>query len=306
LIWVKLPHHPLETSIILFADANRCKFGRVDLNQRERRTLSANHCRCVAFGQAKRMAKKASVAAPTWLAGTAVTAAALIALNQSADAISNGQAVANDDPIRALSVSIYGSNDDCTGVKIASNLVLTAKHCKFDTSTRVIFSGGNTHKIADRYLPNSRRVGKDEYDLVLLRIDGDVPGPVAQIADELSTPKNGFTSWAAGYGGKKLTPTVNPLRKIEIEVIDSNYSQFALAVRAKKDGRVCDGDSGGPAYTQTNDRTIVWGINTGSFSGNSTCGSRELYTKLAFENAWIARMIAANRPKFRTAHESAR
>jgi hypothetical protein len=239
------------------------------------------------------MGKNALAAISTWLTG-AVVAAVLIGVNQSADAISNGQAVAHDDPIRALSVSIYGEEDDCTGVKIASNLILTAKHCQFDSSARAIFSDGSSYKIASFFLPSSRRIGPNVYDLVILRIKADVPGPVAHIADELNTPKKGSTAWAAGFGGKKLTPTRNPLRKIEIEVIDNNYSEFLVAVRTKKDGRVCDGDSGGPAYTQESDRIVVWGINSASLYGNLTCGSRELYTKLAFENSWITKIIAGN------------
>ncbi len=239
-----------------------------------------------------RTGKKAFAAIPKWLARIGI-AAALIVVNQFAHAISNGQTIAGNDPIRALSVSIYGNDDDCTGVKIASNLVLTAKHCKLDPSTRAIFSDGGSYKITDFFLPNLRRHrDKNEYDLVILRIDADVGGPVAQIADALSTPKNGATAWAAGF----------PLRKIEIEVIDSNYSDFAVAVRTKKGAMVCDGDSGGPAYTQENNQIVVWGINSASLYGNFTCGSRELYTKLAFENAWIAKIIASNRPNSPTAH----
>jgi hypothetical protein len=45
-------------------------------------------------------------------------------LNQHACAISKGVSVPEDDPIRPLTVSLYSDDDDCSRVKIASNLSL--------------------------------------------------------------------------------------------------------------------------------------------------------------------------------------
>jgi hypothetical protein len=218
-----------------------------------------------------------------------------IGLNSPVSAVSHGHAVSPDDPIGPLTVSIYGSDDDCTGVKIAANLILTARHCALDKSTRVIFWDGSSHKIVDRLVPSRKRlVGKNQHDLAILKIDLSVPGPVAQIADDSTTPTNGSTAWIAGYGGRKPTKANNPLRKIEVEMTDRDYSPSAVTVHARNGGVICDGDSGGPGYTQTDGNVVVWGIDSAPLDGASTCTSWEVYAKVASEHDWIEKIIADN------------
>jgi Trypsin len=218
-----------------------------------------------------------------------------VSLIQPAGAVSNGLPVTPDDPIRALTVSVYSALDDCTGVKIASNLVLTAKHCELDKSTRVYFADGRSFRLTHIFLPDERPTsGDNEYDLAIIRIDGEVPGSAAQIADEATTPQNESTAWIAGYGGQMLTKANNPLRKIEVEMTDKDYSPSAVLVRTNSGGGVCDGDSGGPGYTQVRGQIVVWGIDSGSLHGDDQCASREIYAKVAAVRDWIEATIADN------------
>jgi trypsin len=217
-------------------------------------------------------------------------------LNQAARAISNGQSVSLDDPIRLLTVSIYSDDDDCTGTKIAANLILTAHHCKPDKSSRVIFADGSSYKVAHRFTANQKPISsKNEYDVAILKIDGSAPGPVALIADDEATPKDGVTAWIAGYGGKKLTKKNNPLRKMDVTMTDRNYSPSAVIVRAKEGGAVCDGDSGGPGYMQVDGQIVVWGTDSAPLDGKARCSSREVYAKVAALYGWIEKTIADNR-----------
>ncbi len=221
-----------------------------------------------------------------------------ICLNQPARAIFNGQTVSDDDPIRPVTVSVYSDVVDCTGVKIASNLILVAKHCELDRSTRVIFSDGSSYKIAHAFMPIQKRTSdKNEYDFAILEIEGHVAGPVAEIADNSATPKNGSTGWVAGYGGKRVTKTNNPLRKVKVRMTDSDFSPSAVTVRISKGGAVCDGDSGGPGYTQWHRRIVVWGIDSAPLDGESNCSSHEVFAKVASEYDWIRKTMADVRLK---------
>jgi Trypsin len=217
----------------------------------------------------------------------------LTGFDQPACAISNGQSVRDDDPIRPVMVSLYGDDDDCTGVKIAANLILTARHCLPNKSTRAFFPDGSAYKIVQSFVPDAQRTSrKNQYDFAILVIAGNVPGPVALVADE--APENGSIGWTAGYGGQKLTVTTNPLRKLAVAMVEKNYSPSAATVRALQGGAVCDGDSGGPGYTQVGGKIVVWGLNSGPVSGKSRCSSREVYANVTSRRDWIREIIMGN------------
>ena len=212
-------------------------------------------------------------------------------LNQPACAISKGVSVPEDDPIRPVTVSVYSDDDDCSGVKIASNLILTARHCRLDRSSRAIFPDGSSYKILRRLVRSTKRTSRrNEYDFAILIIAANLPGPVALIADE--PPENGSMAWIAGYGGKKLTRTANPLRKLPVEMIDSDYSPSAASVRTLMGGAVCDGDSGGPGYILVRGQIVVWGIDSAPLDGGPGCSSREVYANVTSERDWIRTIVA--------------
>ncbi len=218
---------------------------------------------------------------------------AVLSMATAARAISHGQFVAAGDPIKALTVSVYSDDDDCTGVKIASRFVLTARHCKVDKSTRVIFSDGRLYEIVGVFAPQPQRItAKDEHDLAVLKIEAEVAGPSAALADDAATPKNGESGWIAGYGGRKLRSGNDPLRRVQVKMTDRDYSTSAVAVQTIEGGAACDGDSGGPGYTERDNRIIVWGIDSAPLDGNSRCASREILAKVAAERDWIKQILS--------------
>ena len=231
-----------------------------------------------------------------FLAPVFICAVISLFLDQPGRAISKGTIVYQGDPISQLTVSVYGDDDDCSGVKIAFDLILTAKHCVIDRSTKVIFANRSAYTIIRRFVPYSKgfRANK-EHDVAVLRIEGHVPGPVAELSNKLTVPKDGATAWTAGYGGRQVTETSNPLRKAKMIISDAYYSPFLIAVQVQKGEGVCDGDSGAPGYTEVGGQVVVWGINSASLRGNAVCGSRELYAKTTLEDEWLRDVVAENR-----------
>ncbi len=218
---------------------------------------------------------------------------AVLSMAPAARAISHGQSVAASDPIKSVTVSVYSDDDDCTGVKIAARFVLTARHCQVDRSTRVIFSDGRSYRIVASFAPKPQHITvKDEHDLAVLKVEDDVPGPAADLADEAATPKNGESGWIAGYGGRQLRSSSDPLRKLQVKMADRDYSPSAVAVRTAEGGGACDGDSGGPGYTERDNRIVVWGIDSAPLDGNSRCASREVLAKVAAERNWIKQTMS--------------
>ena len=215
-----------------------------------------------------------------------------IVMAAPANAVSSGIVVSETDPIRAVTVSVYGSTDDCTGVKVAAKFVITARHCQVDKTTRITFANGDKYTVAASYMPPMDAVEENDLDLVLLEVDHEVPGPIAEIADDASTPKNGSIVWIAGLGGQKITKKRNPLRKLPATISDRNFSSSAISVRAQRGGGVCDGDSGGPGYTELNGRIVLWGIDSGSVSENSTCAKNEVFFKISSQFDWINAMLS--------------
>ncbi len=217
----------------------------------------------------------------------------LIGIAQAALAISNGQTISPTDPVKAVTVSIYSDDDDCTGVKVASRFILTARHCPIDDTTRVIFSGGTKYKITGYFKPSRQaESAKNEHDLAILKLEAVVPGPVAGLADDDTTPEDGAVAWMAGYGGQKLSGRNDPLRKIRVKMIDRGYSPSAVSVQATERGAACDGDSGGPGYTERDNQIIVWGIDSAPLDGHSRCSSLEVFAKAASEHDWIKKTIS--------------
>lgn len=227
------------------------------------------------------------------LLATSLSIIGLFGMAQAGRAISYGQTVSPADPIKSVTVSIYSYDGECTGVKVASRFILTARHCPVDDMTIVVFPDRARYKVSGYFEPSQKPESvKNEHDLAILKLEAAVPGPVATIADDGRTPENGAMGWMAGYGGRMVSGRNDPLRKLAVKMTDRHYSPSALAVEAAAPGTVCDGDSGGPGYTEQNNQIIVWGIDSAPFDGRSNCSSLEVFAKVASEHDWIKRTIS--------------
>ena len=217
----------------------------------------------------------------------------LFGIAQAALAISNGQIVSPNDSVKSVTVSIYSYDDDCTGVKVAPLFILTARHCRINDTTRIIFSDGTRYKITSYFEPSRKpETVKNEHDLAILKIEAAVPGPVAGFADDGATPEDGTVAWMAGYGGQKPSSRNDPLRKVKVIMTNRGYSPSAVMVQTTERGAACDGDSGGPGYTERDNQIVVWGIDSAPLNGNSRCSSLEVFAKVASEHDWIKKTIS--------------
>jgi Trypsin len=220
----------------------------------------------------------------------------LLSIAHTALAISNGRVVSPTDSVKSVTVSIYSYDDDCTGVKVAPRFILTARHCRINDTTRVILPGGIRYKITGYFEPSRKpESAKNEHDLAILKIEAAVPGLVAELADERSTPEDGTIAWMAGYGGQKPSRRNDPLRKIQVRMVDGSYSPSAVKVQTMKRCTACDGDSGGPGYTEQNKQIVVWGVDSAPADGDSKCSNVEVFAKVATEHEWIKKTISDER-----------
>ncbi len=91
----------------------------------------------------------------------------VFSIAQAALAISNGQTVSPTDSIKSVTVSIYSNDDECTGVKVAPRFILTARHCRINDTTRIIFSDGTRYKIIGYFKPSRKpETVKNEHDFL--------------------------------------------------------------------------------------------------------------------------------------------
>ena len=96
----------------------------------------------------------------------------------------------------------------------------------------------------------------------------------------------------AGYGGQKPSSRNDPLRKVKVIMTNRGYSPSAVMVQTTERGAACDGDSGGPGYTERDNQIVVWGIDSAPLNGNSRCSSLEVFAKVASEHDWIKKTIS--------------
>ena len=242
--------------------------------------------------------------------------------------IINGEEVPANDLVNQHTVFIFDSetNLTCTGVIIASNIILTAAHCiKNDPEYyQVYFS----NKILDTHSVEKRDVLKieqhadyavrqfmsiDHSDIALIQIRGEIPAqykPVPLLQNYQSLLPN-TEIIVAGYGAHELpaiedeadsegvlalaptkkfvfkrTPT---LRKSTLQIANPQYGQTEASVDQTNKQGVCFGDSGGPAFIENNGQLILWGITS---RGSNKCRSHSYFTKLDTHLPWIFDFIS--------------
>lgn len=226
-----------------------------------------------------------------------------------------GQEVLADDPVALSTVRIQiqltRSSITCTGTLISEDVVLTAAHCVGpDWAKKSVFLAKNKNPIAV-----SRYIAHENYsehiptniawnDIALLKLTKPVdlpyrPAMLPQSSDSLAT---GQVVLLAGFGQNTPVPrslgsSRNPtLRKIEQKILNPDYLQTEFLVNIK-DGGSCFGDSGGPAYIQSETGLIVRGLTShltekDLISGSSkhktyACLEEMVYTNVSAMTEWI-------------------
>ena len=242
--------------------------------------------------------------------------------------IIDGEEVHAEDIVKKHTVFIFDTETKftCTGVVIASNIILTAAHCiKNDPEYYQVFF---SNKIKDIESTEKRGVLKieqhadyavrqfmsvDSSDLAIMQIRGEVPADYKPVPllQNYQTLKPNTEIVVAGYGAYVLPDleeeletdgvlALNPvknfifkdsptLRKSKLQIANPQYGQTESSVDQTNKQGVCFGDSGGPAFIENKGQLILWGITS---RGSKKCRSHSFFTKLDTFLPWIFDFIS--------------
>jgi secreted trypsin-like serine protease len=224
------------------------------------------------------------------------------------DFIVGGTIVAADDPIASTTVFISGRETFgyyyCTGSIIAQDILVTAAHCVLpaaEGSLRVIFaqnisftlltgrpdlpdSDPSVHQVYGAIAhPDYSSSGDDQHDIAIVRFKGDLPPNyrVAKLLHSDSQLTAGREVVLAGYGSTNayVTDHAGELRKVSVD-IDGTLGQTEISLDQSHGKGACWGDSGGPAFLQSGNELLLWGVTSRS-TGARDCAEGSVYTKLS-------------------------
>lgn len=199
----------------------------------------------------------------------------------------------------------------CTGVLVASDLIITAAHClKSDgpSAYSIIFPANTDDNL--RAVTEFQRVRDDSltffpnFDLAWMKLVGDAPSPYAPATVLGDSAKIASGTGLTLVGVANETPcnpgdSVCKLVKLAVK-LKNNWTSPHLVNLAVVDSQnpndgsgTCPGDSGGPAFISRSGRDILFGIVAGKdpiFTGGVTtgCGSpSSVLTRIGEYQEWI-------------------
>lgn len=253
----------------------------------------------------------------------------------NSNGIIGGEAAKSTDPVAASTVSLmyygFGAGQSfCTGTVISKNLILTATHCLQDMEAEDIkvFFGTNLPTFGDE--PNLRAVktmvthpdynfGLDPVhnlytganDVGLIMIEGEIPEFAKPVPVMKDAPINvGQSLLLSGFGLVNET-TSPPQRATGLNytrvTVAKTYANILVTEQSKANG-ACAGDSGGPAFLETDNGLMVLGITRGPYNLAPNCRQWGEYTYASRFEDYILRVaseMGAELPQFVAAPSTA-
>ncbi|MGZ3746965.1 MAG: S1 family peptidase, partial [Pseudobdellovibrionaceae bacterium] len=205
----------------------------------------------------------------------------------------------------------------CTGSILADDIILTAAHCTTDNPNYIIlyFSpvppdnmqdfissiptnplvrrvvGGKVGNNWPKLTPNQET---DWGDIALLKFKGGLPAgyQAAQLLPPNIELKAQEPVTLAGFGitdGVKETEP-SQLLKVDVSILDPNFSKSEMIVDSGKGSGPCHGDSGGPAYVSVNGQHYISGTTSradAKTDPKGLCIGDTVYTKVQPYTGWI-------------------
>ncbi|MGH3567498.1 MAG: S1 family peptidase [Pseudonocardia sp.] len=198
----------------------------------------------------------------------------------------------------------------CTAVLVSPTWVLTARHClgRYGYNTARAPISVKLGKISSSDVGVIQRDARElvfgvDFDLALLRVD-----PITEIQpvelvnqDEEELYKNGTVATAIGWGGNRENTLEYPgtlnegTQEVEDQIYSlaqlfSGYNYLMKTTPSNGDGKVQDGDSGGPLIVETSGsgparRVLIGIVSQGDDSGGG------VYTKVGSTYAWITQTM---------------
>ncbi len=234
----------------------------------------------------------------------------------AASPIIGGHAVLATDFISKSVVAFVSTSSQgqalCTASLVAPDLAITAAHCVKDSSPApqaqfVLVFGNDIHKagvetrtvdkveIPSQWKPNAQPEF-DTSDVALLHFAGGLPAGYV-ISDLLpfdQTPKNGDEVTLAGYGITDGSTNFGAglLRKVQVKVLNANFSATEIEFDESDGGGACNGDSGGPAYVMIDNHPYLFGLTS---RGGSECDQDVIYSKISAYAQWFTDAVKAIR-----------
>lgn len=228
--------------------------------------------------------------------------------------IKNGEVDQTNTAVVGMALQRGGGASICTGTLVAPNLVLTARHCVSELSSRrgircgsTTFTGTmsadsvavttetrlretrNFYAVSDIHTRESTEVCGN--DIAMLTLERSIPSSEAEPRKPRleSSAQQGETYTAIGYGRDGSRSGSSGVRRIlenrEVECVgDQCYGRYVKDAEWTGSGGTCKGDSGGGAYASDG---RVFGILS---RGGGECSSA-LYSSVYKHRDWI-RQIA--------------
>jgi hypothetical protein len=250
--------------------------------------------------RARRSGNEGLIGAGKAAARRLLAAAAMLALAAPPAAAMVGGATLADQIIARHVVLIIGGHSLCSGVAIASDLVLTAAHCVLANGKyKLVTFVGRRAIVSDvlRVVPHpqfSPRIDAPDIALVKLAstpVSKLVPAP---FSERRAPPSVGERFVVAGFGvaAQGEIRSAGTLRSATLVVTARPNSQQLNLVDPRKLGEraglgVCNGDSGGPVFDER-DRALVAIVSwSGGSEGEPICGFVSGAIPIARYRYWI-------------------
>ena len=208
----------------------------------------------------------------------------------------------------------------CTGVVVAPQVVLTAAHCGGDI-TRILIGDEVTPSPRGRIVavrraivhPSYRRDPRNENDINVLILDTLAAIPpsrvatAAQLGAATTVHLVGFgyndPQLPKGFGTKReVKVPMGPVKRSDaddltaFENLTGFHAQYEFVAGRKGLGKdTCNGDSGGPAYVDTNSGPVVAGLTSrATRDADVPCGAGGIYVRVDMFREWINGVLSSN------------
>ncbi len=226
---------------------------------------------------------------------------------ENSEQIIGGTVVPESEEISNYIVAVHDafSGQLCTGTLLTRNIAITAAHCiGLFKEDMYVFYGNTLSALSGKfevdkievspYWEGNRENAKDTGDVALVHFIGQLPANYRPALIMNKPVVNEARLTVAGYGmmDSQSEDGVGILRKTELTVSNSKFSDTEFLMDQSKGSGACHGDSGGPAFVYSNHRFYLIGITSrGENDPDNTCAVSGVYTNAYVYKTWIIRMI---------------